>query len=285
MTVLGKILVFLNLVAAVAVAAFIVLVFAARTNWAVGYNEYKNRYAALEASTNAIKVESDERYAALDKQLKAIAAERDQAKTALDQANVAVKTEAEKVLVANQQLKTENATKVALEADLLRQKDDVLKLAGAVKDKDEQILKLVKDKNDLRDDAVRASIDSNRQKVRVEQLAGHLQELTRDNERLKKSGGTIDSGAVARENPPPAHVDGVIKQIDPTGLVTISIGSDAGLMKGHTLDVYRLSGSGDYLGLLRLTDVRANEAVGQLLKRSRTPVKLGDRVGTLSTKG
>ena len=92
---------------------------------------------------------------------------------------------------------------------------------------------------------------------------------------LALPGGRVDPGETIEQT--------ALRELDEE--LGVSLGSDAGLTKGHTLDVYRLDPAAEFLGTVRLTDVRPNEAVGQLLKRSRTAVRVGDRVGTLNTKG
>jgi hypothetical protein len=79
-------------------------------------------------------------------------------------------------------------------------------------------------------------------------------------------------------NPPAGSIEGVIKNVDASGLTTLSIGSDAGLQTGHTLEVYRLEPSPMYLGTLRILNVRPKEAVGQPLNRLRAPLQPDDRV-------
>ena len=286
MTALGKTLVFLNLVAAVAVMAFISVAFTARTNWAAGYQEYKKSYEALNASYRAAQDEADKKASDADARVKEIEGERVKFAQALAQEKANHQKTNEARLAEQKKAQNETASKLALQADLQRRNDDVARLTNAAKERDKQILELVQQKNDLRDEKVQANIERDRHKVRVEQLASHLQELTREVERARKGGANGEATVTGpRENPPPVKVDGVIKQTDPSGLITISLGSDAGLTKGHTLDVYRLDPSAEFLGTVRLTDVRPNEAVGQLLKRSRTAVRVGDRVGTLNTKG
>jgi hypothetical protein len=65
--------------------------------------------------------------------------------------------------------------------------------------------------------------------------------------------------------PLPTHVEGVIEKIDPkdTSLLSISIGSDAGLAKNHTLDVYRLKPAPLYLGKIRIIQVTPHKAVAR----------------------
>jgi hypothetical protein len=85
-----------------------------------------------------------------------------------------------------------------------------------------------------------------------------------------------DPGRTTTKSTAP-NVEGMIKAVDDkSGLVTISIGSDTGLAKGHTLDVYRLTPKPTYLGTVTLLDVSASEAVGK--PQVKEKVQAGDRV-------
>jgi hypothetical protein len=79
------------------------------------------------------------------------------------------------------------------------------------------------------------------------------------------------------KNPPAGNVEGTVTRVDDSGLVTISIGSDAGLDKGHTLEVYRLNPA-KYLGTVRVLSVMPHEAVARPVNRLPSPVQQGDRV-------
>src|SRR5262249_14177999 len=61
-------------------------------------------------------------------------------------------------------------------------------------------------------------------------------------------------------------------------MVTISLGSAAGLKEGDTLHVYRREPKAEYLGKLRVVIVEANAAVGRLQEGVHGEVRLGDRV-------
>jgi hypothetical protein len=81
------------------------------------------------------------------------------------------------------------------------------------------------------------------------------------------------------KNPPAENVEGLVNKVDPqSGLVTISIGSDAGLAKGHTLEVYRLKPQPKYLGTLRVMEVTPHQAIAQPVGRMQAKVEAGDRV-------
>jgi hypothetical protein len=78
---------------------------------------------------------------------------------------------------------------------------------------------------------------------------------------------------------PPEDIEGVIKAIDPkSDMVTISIGSDAGLRKGHTLEVYRLKPEPKYLGSVRILSVTPIAAVAKPEHRAGISIEVGDRV-------
>jgi hypothetical protein len=85
-------------------------------------------------------------------------------------------------------------------------------------------------------------------------------------------------------NPPPENVQGIVKQVDSSGLMTISIGSDAGLSKGHTLEVFRFTGSGPsqskYLGTIRILEVKAKEAVAKPVGRMASQPYVNDQVAS-----
>jgi hypothetical protein len=87
------------------------------------------------------------------------------------------------------------------------------------------------------------------------------------------------------KNPPAEDVKGIIKQVDPTsGLVTIQLGSDAGLKKGNTLEVYRLKPKPTYRGTLRILEVRPDEAIGKPVGRLSSPIEEGDEAGSAIEK-
>jgi RNA polymerase sigma factor (sigma-70 family) len=82
--------------------------------------------------------------------------------------------------------------------------------------------------------------------------------------------------------PPSTDLNGVIEKIDPkdASLLSISIGSDAGLAKHHTLDVYRLKPAPVYLGKIEIIEVSPQKAVGRRVgnKAGALPLKVGDTV-------
>ena len=87
-------------------------------------------------------------------------------------------------------------------------------------------------------------------------------------------------GEAAVKSPPAKDVEGVIRQTNSTGMVTISIGSDAGLVKGNTLEAYRTAPTPKYLGTIRILAVSPDHAVGQAVGRLAGVIQPGDRVAS-----
>jgi hypothetical protein len=79
-------------------------------------------------------------------------------------------------------------------------------------------------------------------------------------------------------NPPAEDVEGLVKAVEDNGLVKLSIGSDAGLAKGHTLELFRLRPTPKYIGRVRVVEVTAHEAVAQPVGRLSDKPVTGDKV-------
>jgi hypothetical protein len=99
----------------------------------------------------------------------------------------------------------------------------------------------------------------------------------------------VPPGKANFQNPPPVNVKGLIQAIDKEdpSLVQISLGTDAGLKKDHTLEVYRLSPQPMYLGRLLILETQHASSIGRVIPPpGAPPVKLleGDRVGTILEK-
>ncbi len=96
----------------------------------------------------------------------------------------------------------------------------------------------------------------------------------------KQPGNQLAGG----KNPPAENVEGRVKAVDGSGLMTITIGSDAGLTKGHTLELFRLDpqapSESSYLGTVRVLEAEAHQAVVQPVGRLSAPPQPGDRVAS-----
>ena len=119
----------------------------------------------------------------------------------------------------------------------------------------------------------------------MKQLEEENDHLAKDNQKLVAGGGTIlQASRKEGPNPPPENVQGRIRQVGSNGLVLISLGSDAGLAKGNTLEVYRLNTQSPelskYLGRIKITEVTATGAVAQPIGKPSGPLQVGDQVSS-----
>jgi hypothetical protein len=107
--------------------------------------------------------------------------------------------------------------------------------------------------------------------VRVQEF---LRQKPREESRQQPRGGN---------NPSAASVEGVVKSINAGGLMTISIGSDAGLAKGQTLDLYVRPHKPPIedahpFGIVRVVEVEAHQAVVKPVGDVARRLQLGDRI-------
>jgi len=128
----------------------------------------------------------------------------------------------------------------------------------------------------LQDEAKKIEEEYRAAKKKNEKLREEYLELVKSLENYKVGSGKPG----ITTNPPKDDVKGKVTAVDTeTGTVTISIGKDAGLEKGHTLEVYRLKPKPTYLGTLVITEVKKDEATGKM-KLRRGAVQVDDEVAS-----
>jgi hypothetical protein len=276
MTVLGKILVFINLVFSLVVAALIVTVFMTRTNWRNGYDEVNKELkiseAARQADSSAMKslVEAKEAAnAQLEQQIAALKNDnlaKDGQITALN-ANLAQRDQVARTEEANNVASTKEMQKLQVERDMLaEQKTEAYR----------RILALEKSIVDHRNEAVSARIQANSLNERAQKLMMQVEVLTRENGQLKASGAVASSAY----KPAPVEVKGQVTGVA-DNLVTVSLGSDHGLSVGTILQAYRLSPSPQYLGTVTITNIETHRAAGRFTPAVRNAtISKGDTVDT-----
>jgi hypothetical protein len=158
-------------------------------------------------------------------------------------------------------------------------------LTGAARADDAEVKKLREEIDALRDKVVKTEVEVKLLQARNKQLEQRIQELEKENERLRKKDAAPPAGGANR---PPENVEGLVKSVDAkSGLVKIGIGSDAGLQKGHKLDVYRLKPAPKYLGQIEIIETTATGAVGKPLGKAKDAIQEGDSVssGVLNPAG
>jgi hypothetical protein len=283
MTFVGKTMVFVNLVASLGVGALAAYSYTARTNWANAYNDLQKHYTISQANAkqyyeDAVKAKSevDARVAAVESQLAGYRSEID-----AQRKNVAKKDE--QIALLKTTIDKDSVSVAAAQAEVLRGQANLEQMKNTLNVEINRNAQLVKDAADLRDRATVAEIDQRSLKGILARMEKQYQDTIREVERLKQNGGgrpALAAGGNAA-NPPPDSVEGQIRATDPTSnLVKLSIGSDSGLAKGHTLEVFSLTPSAKYLGRIRIVEVTAKEAVGQPVGRLADKPKVGDRVAS-----
>ena len=102
-------------------------------------------------------------------------------------------------------------------------------------------------------------------KNRSGDMEKEIKRLTLENKRIKDSGGsdkTVMTSGGNKRNPPGTPLEGKVLRADASGLVQISLGSDFGLERGHTLELFRLSPP-KYIGVVKVIEVNSKDAVAQ----------------------
>lgn len=277
MTVMGKILVFVILVLAVVQAALHVMFHVTQTNWEKGYAQLKKDYQAAVTDVDTFRGELD---AERDRGAKEVATLQKDVKVAQDKEKQAKDQAADfqkKLTELRQSQDRGESILASSQIGSERRQDEVKRMEETLKARDDYIRKLVDDNNQLRDRSVAAEIDAKSLKDRNSDLDAKLKEMIKDMAKVK-AGGTVGTGLTAK-NPPPENVEGIVTKTDRSGLLTLSIGSDDGLAKGHTLEVFRLSPA-KYLGTVRIISVTPHEAVAQPVSRPLGTIQQGDRVAS-----
>ena len=284
MTAVGKILVFLNLVFSLVVGAFVIMMYLARTHWVDEYKKVGDQVKVLAASEQTYRSEAIK--AEQDAAAKIARAQADLKKVQADlEAQVAENNQMrERLAKAEQQRTGDLALSSLATSEVQKRQADVSQVREALKMADEVNTALVKKNNELLEQATAANIEKQAALALAKKMEDQVQQMARDMERMRISGGrgtaTVRDN---RRNPPAESVEGLIKATDSSGLMTISIGSDAGLTRGQTLEVFRLSSipsQSKYLGTIRILEATPTQAVAQPVGRMAAPPQVGDRVAS-----
>lgn len=290
MTWLGKILTMVVLLVSLVGVWMTALAWSTRTNWKTSSDKYS---AALKESETERKREYDASQARVADLTAQLAEAKKSADSYADLAN--------KLAVANQQVQSD----VGNVSAKINQADIVANVLQANLKAAQDELDATRKRNDgLENTLVRKSIEL--EKAKTDQAAAEadakqarsqaddaqkkVDSLTAQVNELKRSGGTgsglVENFLAGSANPPLEGTRGTVTGYS-EGLVSLSIGLDAGLVPGQTLDIYRLEGGGKYLGTVVVTDVRPKAAVASFkpaygkpmnrLKPDELP-KIGDKV-------
>ncbi len=283
MTVVGKILVFVNLVFSLITAGLIVMVYTTRVNW---WDAYKKQEAAVKvarADAQAAETAAAEQVAKQRAEYDRLNAE----KTKLDSQVKALNDQLTKARADYDQLaRTQtgsNQNIKDLTDELARRKSEVDNLKKLVDERDKKITDIDRQMARLRDESVQYRIQWEQAKERNSILQGQIESLTSEVGRMRSQlGGAATTGpAPAAPSgggtmPRAEDLRGTIVRVD-CDLATITPGSDAGVTVGGELQVYRLQPP-MYLGKITILNVTPTQAVGRLSGPRARQIKQGDEV-------
>ncbi|HVU88346.1 MAG TPA: hypothetical protein VHD36_13580 [Pirellulales bacterium] len=283
MNLVGKIFVVLILLMSFVFMGFAVAVYATHQNWEQVVNRQKKD--AIGGQPVGLRIQRDEARAERDRLAAEKAAVEERAKTELAarQARLAqLETEAKELRTEHDALVNEHATLVQREREAvatmeatqqtlaaMRKELDVLRsdIRTAQTERDEQFKEFVK----LTDDYNQSQGELKRLKAQTMTLADQVARYEATAARLK-----VDLRLPPEDVKP--TLDGLVLAANKDGLVEISLGSDDGLERGHTLEVFRGS---RYLGRIEVSVTQPDKSVAKILPQFRKgPIAKDDHVAT-----
>lgn len=279
MTVLGKILVFVNLVFSLLTAGLIVMVYTTRINWQKAYTDQKAAAAVAQkdllTAEEVKKGELDRRDADYQK----LVAEKNKLES--ESKGLTEQLAKSKTDFENLQKTQTSGQKVAADqtAELERRKLEVDTLKKQINDRDTKIADIDRQMARLRDESVQYRIQWEQTKDRLNLALNQNTTLAQENARLKSQVGGVTSapGVTQAQTPHVEDLRGTIQKVE-GDLATITPGSDAGVVVGARLQVFHLQPRPEFLGTLEILAVSPTEAVGRLSGPRARQVKKGDEV-------
>jgi len=281
MTFVGKVLVVVNVVLTVCIAMFAAGVYSVQSSWRDKFQaEQKLRNDAKAANDQQVKGLQDA-LSRLDKDLKEF-----KGRTAAAEAQVTgLRTQAAATQRAHDQTVQSYEKKVALQEVL--QKDNQTKLLeiqtlrtalaqlrGKLKSLTEQVAQLEDDKYGMQ----------RKEAQIVKKYNEMLETLVAYRKTLQINKISFDAAAVAGRDIVPEPADGLVNDVslgtrDKATLVEITVGSDDGVTKGVQMHVFRLNGKPKYLGKIKIIQVSADKAIGEVVDDPKQgPIQKGDHV-------
>lgn len=287
MNFVGKILVVLILVMSLVFMGFAVAVYATHKNWqeivmrteadanATGaelglkyqleqaeeeYRQLEDQFAQLQETVASEETMRREQLKALETEVAQLKTERDAMVAQEQQLQQQIREQTAAASMAGEMLNNKLTQLEELRADLQKTRDA----------RDQQFAEVVR----LQDEFQQAQVDKQRLEGQNTQLANMLAQakLVLDRNSLKLE-SSVDGL--------PPKVDGVILASN-ADLVEISLGSDDGIVRGHTLEVFRnVQGRARYLGRVQVLQTLPDKSVAKIIPEyQQGRIERDDRVAT-----
>lgn len=289
MNLFGKILVALNLVMSIVFMGFAVAVYSTHQNWReVVLRDPAAATPSQPKGLNFQLIDALRKNEELNDRIKALTSEIAQERKLRDNRLALLETEKVKlkedvdlktteiVTITADKTKTTAAIE-ALTAEVAKKTADNDTLAKAVDDAKFQSEEHYKTILRLTDELAKIGAE-------IAKVKNAQKDIITENAKLKTilTAYQIDVNAPIANTPP--KVDGYVKATTTDGLVEISLGSDDGLTRGHTLEVYRpgpTAGATKYLGRIEILQTKADVSVGKVIPQFRRGnIEKDDRVAT-----
>ncbi|MDR3109372.1 MAG: hypothetical protein LBU65_06760 [Planctomycetaceae bacterium] len=276
---IGKIFITLIFLLAVMFMSFSLVLYATHANWKVENDKVKKELTDTNDKLRKLETSRAEMTAAYEKEIERRAKEI----LALEEKVKESETEREKLteektkLVAEQQ---KNIAAVELAHTSLQASRD--ELEGLRKDNrdlhadwDKLFHKLVEQTDEAHDLSVKLA--------NLRSVSEQLAKDYRDACEVLKIHGQVPKPELY-SGIPPKGIEGIVTEVRPDGWLEISIGEDAGIMKGHKLDVYRqANGQSAYIGKIEVHRTEPDKAACRILPEFRKgTIQREDTVGYIS---
>ncbi len=279
MTFVGKILVIVIMAFAIVFLGMATAVFTTSKNWMVATKNEQLKVEELKKKLNDAQAASE----ASKKTLEDAKSQYDQVKKTLENRLAVqddqIKQSLAEITTARGQLAVaqQTAKSTMEEVEAKRQETNLLRTQKSAVEKQANEYKLYQaEQNDkIRDLSRQLETATKNNSVLRETVAKFSTLLT-------KNGLSTDISQIkGLETPPP--VTGEVKRIDDTNRnMEITIGSDDGLVVGHTLYLYRISPRPEYLGTVTVVAVDPDQAVAKVVGKTYMgkKIKEGDIVSS-----
>lgn len=279
MTVLGKILVFVNLIFSVVVGGLVVVVFTARTHYADALKKEQewrklDQGVAMAKEKELVALKAE--FAKVETDLKA---EKKKVELDLETVSNNYKSLQDKVKTDTMQANTLQITKDANKTDVERRNADVLAMKDRLDAEVKKNTQLVLENAQLTQDTLSAQIQYKAAEEMLKNLESQYQFVAK--ELARRGGGSAPLASLNpnSKNPPSEKIEGQVTKMD-GAILQLSVGSDSGLKKNQTLELFRLGPKPVYLGTVRITDVVAKASVAMPVGKLNDVARIGDQVAS-----
>ncbi|HUT13641.1 MAG TPA: hypothetical protein VMY42_24350 [Thermoguttaceae bacterium] len=279
MNLVGKIFTVLILVMSVGFCTASVYVFATHKNWKELAEKEQNNLAVEKEKNDNLQTDKDNLESEIKKE-----------KSAYEAALARLDTETIRLAGEVDQLQQEND-------NLVKQNGEHMVAARAAEESSNLLRTQV---DTLRTEKITAQQERDGHFNQVVLLTDHLHNLINEQKRLEdrnvrtaedlgKATEVLRKFGLAPEPelyPGPPWIDGLVLSTTGGDLITVSLGTDDGLLKGHLLDVVRAGGSGSsYVGKVQVVKTEADESVCKIDPNYlKSPVRRWDFVTTKLTR-